>query len=258
MHLIKNSVSSLILERSHLSTLTTCYAGYNFFRLLFIFSCGRTYTETMKSHSHLSIRMTLPMLLAATLLSSCAPAPQTTADPASAPVVAPNQFATIQQQQQIHAEQLHELQQQLMEVQQPLEKGAVTLEELQAEPESPYTSASATIYLTAFSDLACGRMEDAEQGFSAFLFDNPEHQYAANARYWLANAQIALNETDAAIINLNLIINNPSATHKAPAALAQLARIYRQQGDEPQAGQLIKQLRSRYPDSSEARLSLSE
>jgi tol-pal system protein YbgF len=196
------------------------------------------------------------MLLAAALLSSCAPAPRVPS------VSEPEQVATIQQQQQIQAEQLRDLQQPTS-TQQPLDQGAITEEEQLAEPtldtlEAADASASAAIYLTAFSDLACGRMAEAEIGFSAFLRENPAHPYAANARYWLASAQIALNKTNAAITNLQQIINDQNAAHKAPAALTQLARIYHQQGDEPQARQLIKQLRSRYPDSREARHSLAE
>jgi tol-pal system protein YbgF len=194
------------------------------------------------------------LLLVTALVSSCVSTQKI--------AVVPETDKITNTQQQRQAEQLQDLQGRPT-TQQPQSVGAITPEEQIAEPapeklEVPETSASAAIYLSAFSALAYGRMNEAETGFLTFLRENPDHQYAANARYWLANAQIALNKTDEAINTLKRIIDDPRATHKTPAALVQLARIYQQQGNTLQAKQQIKLLRSRYPDSPEARHSLAE
>ncbi len=82
--------------------------------------------------------------------------------------------------------------------------------------------------------------------------DFPDHQYAPNARYWLANAQLSQGKTNLAINNLQIIITDPNAQNKAPAALKQLVQIYHQQGSQMQADDALEQLRNRYPESPEA------
>ncbi|MDX2480249.1 MAG: tetratricopeptide repeat protein [Desulfuromusa sp.] len=185
----------------------------------------------------------------------------------------------IKQQQQEQSVQMQQLQQQLVHLQQQLiaENIISTLIQdhvetpgqlepptapavLLAEPSSPLTlnqevvnvAASASSYLAAFSNLAAGRLLSAETGFQEFLRDFPDHQYSPNARYWLANAQLSQGKTNLAMANLQQIIVDPNAQTKAPAALMQLAQIYRQEGLPIQADNVLEQLRNRYPESPEA------
>jgi len=204
------------------------------------------------------------------LLSSCAPAPG----------IAPSgalkeQLRTIKQQQQNQALQLQQLQQQLSQLQQQLSGGktqppgtpqqyAETTDtkgsiippqpssQLAGSQDAVHIAASASSYLEAFSNLAAGNAVAAEAGFQSFLRDFPDHQYAPNARYWLANAQLSQGKTDLAIANLNQLVADPKAQTKAPAALVQLAKIYRQEGLSIQADNVLEQLRNLYPDSLEA------
>ena len=203
------------------------------------------------------------------LLSSCAPTP------GMAPSGAlKQQLSEIRQQQQLQATQLQQLQQQLSQLQKQLPGGdtvqenAGTRQEVTIpttplvipQPSDQFSgnqdvanvAASASSYLAAFSNLAAGNTAAAEAGFENFLREFPNHQYAPNARYWLASAQLAQGKTNPAISNLNQIITNPKAQTKAPAALLQLAQIYRQAGLTIQADNVLEQLRDRYPDSPEA------
>jgi tol-pal system protein YbgF len=177
------------------------------------------------------------------------------------------------QQQQEQAEQLKILQEQLTLLQQQLSSGTpVTVPARAATrptlppsyaavtPKLPaYNNAeiseladSASTYLAAFSNLAAGRFAPAEAGFNIFLQEYPEHQYAPNARYWLANAQAAQNNLPAAISNLRQLVVADNAQSKTPAAMVLLAQIYRQQKLHNEADEILEQLRSRYPDSPEA------
>lgn len=203
------------------------------------------------------------------LLSSCAPAP------GMAPSGAlKQQLADIKQQQLMQATQLQQLQQQLSQLKTQLGNGTISpsdalppseenvlvapmpvpppSNQLGANQEVADIAASASSYLAAFSNLATGNAVAAETGFTNFLAEFPDHQYAPNARLWLANAQLAQGKTNPAIANLNQIINDPNAQSKAPAALVQLAQIYRQAGLTTQADNVLEQLRERYPDSPEA------
>jgi tol-pal system protein YbgF len=201
------------------------------------------------------------------LLSGCAPAP---AGPSTA---LRQQFETIIEQQQQQAEQLQALQAQLAQLQMQMSSGTATATQIEPIPEpapAPDTvvdtpkipvyvnteisdlADSAATYLAAFSNLAAGRFAPAEAGFDLFLREYPKHQYTPNARYWLANAQAAQNNLQAAMSNLRQIIVAGDGRQKAPAALVLLAQLYRRQDLPTEADEVLEQLRSRYPDSPEA------
>lgn len=212
----------------------------------------------------------VPALLFLILLSACAP-------PAvSGPSTAlKEQLQLILQQQRQQAGQIQALQQQLTQVQQQVTGETQVSEKIEAQlapskaeeqpgpataPVIPATAsqeitaltASASSYLAAFTDLASGRYAAAETGFQNFLKKFPDHQYTANARFWLANAQSAQGKLQLAADNLRQLLSDPKGRAKAPAALLKLAEIYRQQGQDTQADKTIEQLRSTYPDSPEA------
>lgn len=201
------------------------------------------------------------------LLSSCAPTPAVTPS-----VALKDELQQIRQQQQDQAEQLQLLTRQMALFQQAIGIEGIKLTEtdpLEAlifEPAKPSEEdyfapreiprielgPEVSAYLAAFSHLAGGRPEVAEGEFERFLSEFPDHQHAPNARFWLAHAQAALEKTDLATSNLRRIIIDPHAQFKAPAAMMQLAIIYRQQGLNRQADDIVEQLRISYPDSPEA------
>lgn len=209
------------------------------------------------------------------LVSACAP-PTTGLAPSPA---LRQQLDDIRQQQQVQARQLQQLQQQLAQFQQQRDGLApvdmqppagdshkTDTESLAEVPQAPESfqipadtaveiqtvAASASTYLAAFSDLASGRWAVAEAGFQTFLNNFGDHQYAPNARYWLASAQLSQGKTEAAMANLRQIVVDPRGRAKAPAALLQLERLYRRQGQALQADEIAEQIRSRFPDSPEA------
>ena len=216
---------------------------------------------------HLAHSVVLILLI--TLLSSCAPTPT------GAPSVAlSEQLQQIRQQQQQQSEQLQLLTRQLVLLQQ-----VMGIEEMQLSETDPVEAlifaatppAHAPVpmprtappielnpavrgYLDAFSHLASGRPDSAERGFEQFLREFPDHQHSANARYWLAQAQSTLGKNELATTTLRQIITDPRSQFKAPAALMQLAAIYRQQGLNHQADNIVEQLRTNYPNSPEAQL----
>ncbi|MBD1399756.1 tetratricopeptide repeat protein [Pelovirga terrestris] len=209
------------------------------------------------------------LILLATLLSSCAPAP------AGAPSVAlSEQLQQIRRQQQQQSEQLQLLSRQMVLLQE-----VMGIEEMKLDEQDPVEALifSATpptdlsglppqtvpqielnpavaAYLDAFSHLASGRPDSAERGFELFLREFPDHQHSTNARYWLAQAQSGQGKNDLATTTLRQIITDPRAQFKAPAALMQLAAIYRRQGLNNQADTIVEQLRASYPNSPEAQL----
>jgi tol-pal system protein YbgF len=226
-------------------------------------------------HPHLFLMTKVLLFLGfVLLLSSCAPAPGLAPSGALK-----TQLYEIKQQQQKQADQLQQLQQQLAQLQKQLgtqdileaknqnilnEQGqlepmtapgtilAETTNQFPLNQEVVTIAASASSYLAAFSNLAAGHLPAAEAGFQGFLQEFPDHQYSPNARYWLASAQLSQGKMNLASTNFQLIIANPNAQAKAPAAFIQLAQIYRQEGQTIQADNILEQLRNRYPESPEA------
>ncbi len=215
-----------------------------------------------RPHSFL-ITGLIPILGSVLLLSSCAPTPGLAPSGALK-----DQLREIKLQQQEQATQLQQIQQQFAQLQQQLTGKNAISAQIQGNLQTPELltpsgqfipnqevvsiAASASSYLAAFSNLAAGQMLSAEVGFQSFLRDFPAHQYSPNARYWLATAQLSQGKTDLAIDNLHQIVVDPNAQAKAPAALTQLAQIYRQQGLPIQADNVLEQLRNRFPESPEA------
>lgn len=210
----------------------------------------------------------LGALLLLGLLSSCAPA-TTGLKPAT---TLKQQLSRLEQQQQQQAHRLEQLQQQLAQLQQqragnppaavePTDLSAPALEQpkpaekmagaVPGAEQAAEVAASATSYLGAFTDLAAGRWQAAELGFADFLAEFSEHQYAPNARYWMAQAQIEQEKFEPALEQLRWLIREPQAQAKAPAALLQMARIYRRHGETAQADNILEELRKRFPESPE-------
>lgn len=214
------------------------------------------------------------------LLGACAPPTAVAPSPALK-----EQLQIILQQQQQQSTQIEALQQQIETLQQQLsgenQLSARIEEQLPAGEEAPLALApppplfrppteelpaaasqeiaqltqSATAYLAAFTDLASGRYAAAEKGFQDFLGQFPEHQYTDNARFWLADAQQAQGKLQLAEANLKQVIDDPAGSDRIPPALLKLANIYRDQGLNLQADEVLDRLRTNYPDTVAAQQS---
>lgn len=257
----RNSVAHLPSFR--FSSLTSCRQAYNFYGLVAIYLAEadnwRCFSEMKSLLSFRPARLLLPFV-AAVALSSCAPPPGGTPS-----VALREQLQEIRQQQKIQAEQMQLLQQHLSYIEKNLGIDPVTLKlpslpvtPEAVAPEAPLPSPAirqtpdASAYVAAFSHLASARYAAAESGFENFLRDYTDHRQAPNARYWLANAQYSQGKNELAAANFRQIIDDPRAQSKAPEALLQLARLYRQQGVITEAERLLDQLRNSYPDSPQA------
>lgn len=213
-----------------------------------------------------TVRLSTAVALATALLFACAPPPATDRG-------LQQELKLLRQQQQEQQQSMHLLQEQLAQLQKQLQIEPSTADPLQGvEPFEPTPAGAeqaatlqpvevarveiildaATRYLEAFSALAMGHYQQAEEGFSGFLADYAEHRYAPHARYWLAESEIALGQTERAEENLLQVANNPADDSKAPAALLRLAQLYQEQNLTVQADDILHQLRSRFPESREA------
>ncbi len=220
----------------------------------------------MKILNNARCTSSLFLLLAAVLLQvgGCAP------PPASGNLQ--QRIDDLLQIQQQQAQQLTELKEQLAEMQtQPMAEATLseapeTPEALSAGDELSETgslnlpsaaaeiaemSEAAGLYLESFAAIATSRMAEAEKGFRTFVERYPTHEYAGNARYWMAEALFALQKPQYAETILLEIIDNPDQANKAPAAMARLVRYYRETGAQSNADAMLQMLSSRYPENPE-------
>ncbi len=126
-----------------------------------------------------------------------------------------------------------------------------TLQIAPSAAETARISEAAELYLEAFAAIATGQMAEAESGFGAFLERFPEHEYAGNANYWMAEALLSQQKTARAETVLLDIIDNPQQQNKAPAAMARLTNYYRENDAPNNAAAMLQMLSTRYPESPE-------
>jgi tol-pal system protein YbgF len=195
-------------------------------------------------------------LFLALLQTACVPPPATDAGLAK-------ELGLLKQQQRQQQQTLEFIQQQLAQLHEQTGVPAADSAESVAEPQPdlalpPDASevedlvAVAGGYLEAFSALTLGRHEQARSGFSTFLQNFGDHRFAPDARYWLAESELALGLLQQAEENLLTVAADPAAQSKAPAALLRLVELYRQQERNEPAEDMLRQLRSRFPESQEA------
>jgi tol-pal system protein YbgF len=107
-------------------------------------------------------------------------------------------------------------------------------------------------YENAYTTLKRGDHADAVKAFRAFLQNYPDSVHAANANYWLGNAQFSLKEYKGALATYQGLLKQfPDAPKAADAYLsvAECKRILKYK-DEPQ--KTLKQIVANYPGSDAA------
>ncbi len=122
-----------------------------------------------------------------------------------------------------------------------------TLGTMGATPPSPNDPA-AMAYENAFSLLKSGQYDAAEQGFSAFLAQNPSHTLAGNAKYWLGESFYARGQYDKASRTFAEAYQQYPKSSKAPDNLLKLGMSLAGQGKKDDAcialGQIEKEFAS--------------
>lgn len=219
--------------------------------------------------------LTLPL---AGLLAACAPA--TAPGPAG---VDPGRVAHLEQAQTDFGQRLQRLQDNLLLLEARVADQQQLLEEIRrgqvaekgtgagqitapapsgAEPATPPVAArpqpaATDVYLQAFADYAAGRYQRAVDGFSRFLADYGDSDYAGNAQYWLAECYLAMKQYSQAATAFEQTAERYPQSAKAAEALLKLAATQRQLGETERAAETERLLRSRYPQSDAARKILS-
>lgn len=109
-------------------------------------------------------------------------------------------------------------------------------------------------YRQAFDMLREGRYEQAIDAFARFLKAYPQSPYAANARYWQAEAYYVIGDFPAARAGFEQVIKDYPDSDKAPDAALKLGFSQYELGQWEAARKRLEDVRRRYPDATVARL----
>ena len=122
-----------------------------------------------------------------------------------------------------------------------------------AAPSSD-SAASEAAYKEAFALLKEGRYDESITGFSAFLQQFPNSQYADNAQYWLGEAYYVMRQFEPAIAQYQTLIADYPNSQKQSHAMLKIAYSYAELGLQEQALAVLSDLKTRFPGSAAARL----
>ena len=86
-----------------------------------------------------------------------------------------------------------------------------------------------------------------------FLEQNPKHELAANAHYWIGETHYSEKNYEPAILAFQEVIKNFPDKDKVPAAMLKQAMAFNAINDAKSAKYILKKLVDGYPKSDEAK-----
>ena len=109
-------------------------------------------------------------------------------------------------------------------------------------------------YKNAFTLLKQAKYDDSIVSFTAFLQNHPESKYAANAQYWLAEANYVSKRYPQALTEFSKVVNKYPASSKVADAKLKLGFTHYELGQYEDARIELTRLRSQFPNSTVASL----
>lgn len=109
-------------------------------------------------------------------------------------------------------------------------------------------------YQAAYDLLQSQRYAAAIDAFDAYLLDNPEGQYTANAYYWLGESHVIYDDLAKAEEAFSTVIEQYPLHQKAADAMLKLGYVYDAAGEPDKAIATLTEAKQKYPNSSVSRL----
>jgi tol-pal system protein YbgF len=118
--------------------------------------------------------------------------------------------------------------------------------EVQLTPEALYQKG-----LDTFKE---GNPQKARELLTKFVEQYPNHELAANARYWTGETYYTEKMYEQAILEFEKVIKNFPGKEKVPAAMLKQAMAFKELGDVTSARYVLKKLVADFPQTAEAGL----
>lgn len=113
--------------------------------------------------------------------------------------------------------------------------------------------ASDSLYLKGLDSLKAGNVVTAREQFIKFLEQNPKHELAANAHYWIGETYYSEKNFESAILSYQEVIKNYPGKEKVVAAMLKQAMAFNEIKDSKSARFVLKKLIEGFPKSEEAK-----
>ena len=133
-----------------------------------------------------------------------------------------------------------------------LAKKVTELAKIKREEPSPPPSADAP-YLKGLDLLKVGEVAAARDQFTRFLEQNPKHDLAANAHYWIGETYYTEKSFESAILSYQEVIKSFPGKDKVVAAMLKQAMAFNEINDPKSAKFVLKKLVEGFPKSEEAK-----
>lgn len=123
----------------------------------------------------------------------------------------------------------------------------------QAAPvKSPRESGPPADYLKAFGLYSANNFPAAVESFEAFLKNNPQSDYAANAQYWIGECHYTLSDLAKAKDAFSKVAELYPKSSKTPDALLKLGFTLAAMKEKDKAATVFEKIISSYPSSPAA------
>lgn len=109
------------------------------------------------------------------------------------------------------------------------------------------------LYLKGLEIFKNGDLPGARTNLTQFLEQHPNHELAANARYWIGETYYGEKNYEQAILEFQEVIKQHPKKEKAPAAMLKQALSFKALKDVKSTQYLLKRLGTDYPKSEEAK-----
>jgi len=109
------------------------------------------------------------------------------------------------------------------------------------------------LYMKGLETFKSGDMPAAREQFTNFLEQNPQHDLAANAHFWIGETHFNEKSYEPAILAYQEVIKNYPGKDKVTAAMLKQGMAFREIKDIKSAKFVLKKLAEGYPKSEEAK-----
>lgn len=144
------------------------------------------------------------------------------------------------------------LEEQLLKQQTLLDSLAKKMADMPVKKEDAASSPDA-LYVKGLDSLKAGNVAAAREQLTAFLEQNPKHELAANAHYWIGETYYTEKNYEAAILSYQEVIKNYPGKEKVVASMLKQAMSFSAIKDAKSAKFVLKKLVEGFPKSEEAK-----
>ena len=118
------------------------------------------------------------------------------------------------------------------------------------------TAEERTAYDTAFATLRDGKYEEAIVGLQDFLKRYPTSEFAANAQYWLAEANYVQHRYDVALIEFERVVTKYPDSTKYSDALLKYGLTNYELGAWDKSSQTLNDVVKKFPNTAQAQIAM--